>query len=107
MFASRRGSISAPVIEHGKFVLSFYSILMCACKETDVRESPSDSTPSGWEGQGSRGETFHMIYGESPVSSMAEHPLHSIADKFFRAFRTLCESASKTAIPIFYEVGSK
>jgi hypothetical protein len=48
---------------------------MWSCKETDVRESPNDSTPAGGEGQGSRGETFHPIYGESPVSSMAEHPL--------------------------------
>jgi hypothetical protein len=48
---------------------------MCACKETDVRQSPNDSTPAGGERQGSRGETFHPIYGESPVSSMAEHPL--------------------------------
>jgi hypothetical protein len=31
MFASRRGSLSAPVIKHGKFVLSFYSILINVC----------------------------------------------------------------------------
>jgi hypothetical protein len=31
MFASRSGSISAPVINHGKFVLSFYSILINVC----------------------------------------------------------------------------
>jgi hypothetical protein len=48
---------------------------VCAYKETDVGESPNDSTPAGGEGYGSRGETFHPIYGESPVSSMAEHPL--------------------------------
>jgi hypothetical protein len=48
---------------------------MCACKETDVRGSPNDCTPAGGEGQGSRGETFHPICGESPVSSVAEHPL--------------------------------
>jgi hypothetical protein len=47
---------------------------MCACKETDM-ESLNDSTPAGGEGQGSRGETFHPIYSESPVSSVAEHPL--------------------------------
>jgi hypothetical protein len=77
MFASRRGSLSAPVIKHGKFVLSSYSILInvCACKETDVRESPNDSTYAGGERQGSRGETFRPIYGESPVSSVAEHSL--------------------------------
>jgi hypothetical protein len=51
---------------------------MCACKETDMRESPNNSTPTGGEGQGSRGETFHPIYSESPISSMAEHPLYNI-----------------------------
>jgi hypothetical protein len=54
---------------------------MCACKETDVRESPNDSTPAGGEGQGSLGETFHPIYNESPVSSVAEHPLQP-SDKY-------------------------
>jgi hypothetical protein len=49
---------------------------MCVCKETDVRESPNDSTLAGGEGQGGRGETFHSIYGGRPVSSVAEHPLH-------------------------------
>jgi hypothetical protein len=48
---------------------------MCACKETDVGESPNDSTLAGGEGHGSRRETFHPIYGESPVSSVVEHPL--------------------------------
>jgi hypothetical protein len=28
---------------------------MCACKETDVMESPNDSTLAGGEGQGGRG----------------------------------------------------
>jgi hypothetical protein len=41
-----------------------------------MRESPNDSTPAGGEGQGSHGETFHLIYGESPVPSVAEHSLH-------------------------------
>jgi hypothetical protein len=35
MFASRRGPLSAPVIKHSKFVLSY----KCVCTETDVRES--------------------------------------------------------------------
>jgi hypothetical protein len=48
---------------------------MCACKETDMRESPNDSTLAGGEGQGSRGETCHPNYRESPVSSVAEHSL--------------------------------
>jgi hypothetical protein len=48
---------------------------MCACKETDVRESPNDSTLACGEGQDSRGETCNPQYRESPVSSVAEHPL--------------------------------
>jgi hypothetical protein len=28
---ARRGSLSAPVMKHGKFVLSFYSILINVC----------------------------------------------------------------------------
>jgi hypothetical protein len=51
---------------------------MCACKESDVRESPNTSTPADGEGHGSHGETFQPIYGESPVSSVAEHPLQCI-----------------------------
>jgi hypothetical protein len=45
---------------------------MCACKESDVRESPNDGTLAGWEGQGGRGETCYTQYRESPVSSMIE-----------------------------------
>jgi hypothetical protein len=58
MFASSRGSISARVINHGKFVLSFYSILINVCIEkTDVRESSNVSIFAGGEWQGGRGET--------------------------------------------------
>jgi hypothetical protein len=45
---------------------------MCACKETDVREWPNDSTLSGGEGQSGRGETCHPQYRESPISSVIE-----------------------------------
>jgi hypothetical protein len=31
MFASRRGALWTPVIKHGKFMLSFYSILIHVC----------------------------------------------------------------------------
>jgi hypothetical protein len=50
---------------------------MCACKETDVKESPNNTTLAGEEGQGSHGEMCHPIYRESPVSSVAEHPFIS------------------------------
>jgi hypothetical protein len=35
---------------------------MCACKETDVRESANDSTLASGEGHGSCGEMCHPIY---------------------------------------------
>jgi hypothetical protein len=49
---------------------------MCACKETDVRESLKDSTFAGGEGQGSRGETCYMTFNENPVSSLPERGVH-------------------------------
>jgi hypothetical protein len=45
---------------------------MCACKDTDVRESQNDSILAVREGHGSRGETFHPPYRENPVSFLAE-----------------------------------
>jgi hypothetical protein len=45
---------------------------MCACKETDVRESPNDSSLAGGEGHCSRGEACHPHYRENPVFSLAE-----------------------------------
>jgi hypothetical protein len=49
---------------------------MCACTETDVRESANDCILASGEGHGSRGETFHAIYAANPVSSSVEHPVH-------------------------------
>jgi hypothetical protein len=46
---------------------------MCACKGTDVRESPNDSTLAGGEGQGSRRETRYVVFKENRVSSLLEH----------------------------------
>jgi hypothetical protein len=45
---------------------------MCACKESDVRELPNDSTLADGEGQGGHIETCHPQYCESPVSSVIE-----------------------------------
>jgi hypothetical protein len=45
---------------------------MRACKETDVRESPNDSTFVAGEGQGSRGETCYATLDKNPVSSLPE-----------------------------------
>jgi hypothetical protein len=55
---------------------------MCAWKETDVRESPNDSTLAGGQGQGGHGETCHLQYRESPVSSVTEHPLYLYLQMF-------------------------
>jgi hypothetical protein len=46
---------------------------MCACTETDVRESANDCTLASGEGHGSRGQTFHPICAVRPVSSSVEH----------------------------------
>jgi hypothetical protein len=48
---------------------------MCACTETDVRESANDCILASRENHGSRGETFQPIYVASPVSSSVEHPV--------------------------------
>jgi hypothetical protein len=48
---------------------------MCACTETDVRESANDCILASGEGHGSRAETFQSIYVASTVSSSVEHPV--------------------------------
>jgi hypothetical protein len=45
---------------------------MCACTETDVRESANDCTLASGKGHSSRGETYHPLYAASPVSSSTE-----------------------------------
>jgi hypothetical protein len=45
---------------------------MCACKESDVRESRNVSIFAGGERQGSRGETDYAICVKNPVSSLLE-----------------------------------
>jgi hypothetical protein len=44
IFISRRGSLSAPVIKHDKFVLSFYSILINVCMYRNWCEGISNAT---------------------------------------------------------------
>jgi hypothetical protein len=46
---------------------------MCACKETEVRESPNVSIFAGMERQGGRGETGYSRFVQKPVSSMIKH----------------------------------
>jgi hypothetical protein len=48
---------------------------MCACTETDVRESANDCTLDSGEGHSSRGETFQPLYATYPVYSSAERPV--------------------------------
>jgi hypothetical protein len=43
---------------------------MCACKETDVRESANDCTLASGEEHGSCEETCPPLYDKSPVSSL-------------------------------------
>jgi hypothetical protein len=45
---------------------------MCACEETDVRESRIDSTFAGEERQGSRGETCYATFDETPIFFLPE-----------------------------------
>jgi hypothetical protein len=45
---------------------------MCACKETNVRESLNDRTFAGGERQGSRREMCYVTFNENPVSSLSE-----------------------------------
>jgi hypothetical protein len=52
---------------------------MCACKETDMRESPNDSTLAGEEGHSSHEETFHPHYRENPVSSLPERSVFDLS----------------------------
>jgi hypothetical protein len=78
MFASRRGSISTPVIKYGKFVIFLQYSYKCVHVKKLTLESPNDSTLAGGEGQGSCGETFNPIYRESPISSVAERSLFPI-----------------------------
>jgi hypothetical protein len=48
---------------------------MCACKETDVRESVNDCTLASGEGHGSCGGMFHVPYDENPIFSLVVHPV--------------------------------
>jgi hypothetical protein len=45
---------------------------MCACTETDVRESANNCSLASGEGHSSRGEMFHPLYAASPASSLTE-----------------------------------
>jgi hypothetical protein len=47
---------------------------MCACTETDVRESANDCILASGEGHGSRGETLHPIPQQDPCP----HPVNAL-----------------------------
>jgi hypothetical protein len=49
---------------------------MCACTETDLRESANDCILASGEGHGSRGETLHPICAARPVSSSNERSVY-------------------------------
>jgi hypothetical protein len=85
MFVSRRGSLWAPVIKHGKFVLSFYSILIDLCMYRHWCEGISDTLASGKE-QSSRGETFQPLYAACRVSSTVAHSVLLATLSLFTSF---------------------
>jgi hypothetical protein len=64
---------------------------MRACKETDVRESPNDSTLAGGEGQGSRRETRYVTFEENPISSLPERGV-ARAELLFNAIQYTADS---------------
>jgi hypothetical protein len=70
MFA-RRVSLSAPVIKHGKFVLSFYSILLNVCMYRKWCEGISDTTAV---------ETSHPLYARP--NSGTVRAFISVVDSF-------------------------
>jgi hypothetical protein len=49
---------------------------MCACTETDMRESAKDCTLASGEGHSSHGEMFHQFCAASSVSSSVEHSVY-------------------------------
>jgi hypothetical protein len=56
---------------------------MCACTETDMKESANDCILASGEGHSNRGETFHPLYAASVVSSSAERTVPTKATKPF------------------------
>jgi hypothetical protein len=58
---------------------------MCACKETDVRESGNDCTLTSREGHGSCGETCHPMYNKKPVSSMIIRTVLQTTNRYFHS----------------------
>jgi hypothetical protein len=53
MFASRRGSLPAPVIQPGNFVLSFYIILINVCKHGKLTSGNQRATALSLAAKGS------------------------------------------------------
>jgi hypothetical protein len=72
---------------------------MCACKETDVRESPNDSTFDGGERQGSRGETCYATFDENVVSSLPERDVFRYLPTLSSILQILCQLGLRT-LPI-------
>jgi hypothetical protein len=58
---------------------------MCACTETDVRELANECTLASRKGNGSCGQTFHLIYAASPISSAAERSVDELHARIINA----------------------
>jgi hypothetical protein len=52
IFASRKEPLSAPVIKHGKFVLTFYSVLTNVCTYRNCCEGISNMAALSLAGKG-------------------------------------------------------
>jgi hypothetical protein len=87
MFASRRGSLTAPVIKHGKFVLSFYSILINVCMYRKWCEGVSDTTAL---------ETSHQFYARPKSGTV--RAFISAVDSF--RYRQLHQRSATNVVPV-------
>jgi hypothetical protein len=56
---------------------------MCACTETDARESQNDCTLASGEGHSSRGETFHPLCLQVPFPHQLKALYNSVLNNMF------------------------
>jgi hypothetical protein len=69
---------------------------MCACTETDMRESANDCTIASGEGHGSHGEMLHPICNARPMCSSAERTVPAIYPVFLHCMCPGVEMASSS-----------
>jgi hypothetical protein len=64
---------------------------MCACKETDVRESANDCTLASGEGHGSCEEMCYATFDENPISTLVVRTV--LANLYPSSYRPLVMDA--------------